>query len=115
MSVAERLVEFSSRRVAGDPPDIDVSYRAGDFPRPAAPGTLDHFLLERYILYSSDKEGLYRARVHHAPYPAQAGVVDALRRESLLAAAGIHRPDKDPLAHYAKRVDVDIWPLEDVV
>lgn len=114
-SPPRRLVEFSSRRIAGDPPDVDVCYGAGDFPRPATPGTLEHFLVERYILYSSDKDGLYRARVHHAAYPVQAGVVDALRRESLIAAAGIQRPDKDPLAHYAKRVDVDIWPLEDVV
>jgi uncharacterized protein YqjF (DUF2071 family) len=112
---ARRLVEFNSRRVAGDPPDVDVCYGAGDFPRPAAPGTLDHFLVERYILYSAGKDGLYRARVHHAPYPVQAGVVDALRRESLIAAAGIQRPGSAPLAHYASRVDVDIWPLEDVV
>jgi uncharacterized protein YqjF (DUF2071 family) len=114
-SPQRRLVEFTSRRIAGDPPDLDVCYGAGDFPRPATPGTLEHFLVERYILYSSDKDGLYRARVHHAPYPVQAGVVDALRRESLVGAAGIQRPDKEPLAHYASRVDVDIWPLEDVV
>lgn len=110
-----RLVEFVSRRVASDPPDLDVRYGAGDFPRPAEPGTLEHFLVERYMLYALARDGLRRARVHHAPYPVQPAVVDRLARESLVAAAGIHRPDSEPLAHYASRVDVDIWPLEDVV
>jgi uncharacterized protein YqjF (DUF2071 family) len=84
-------------------------------PRPAAPGTLEHFLVERYILYAAASDGLRRARVHHAPYPLQPGVLDRLARESLVAAAGIQRPETDPLAHYASRVDVEIWPLEDLV
>ena len=108
------LVDFVSRRVAGYAPDVDVRYSPGDFPRPAAVGTLEHFLAERYILYSSSADGLHRARVHHAPYPLQSGVVDHLR-EQRVAANGIARPDGDPLAHYAARVDVDIWPLEDVI
>lgn len=110
-----RLIEFVCRRVEGYPPDLDVAYGAGDVPRAAAPGTLDHFLVERYILYAASADGLHRARVHHAPYPLQPGVVERLARESLVAAAGIRRPGTDPLAHYASRVDVEIWPLEDVV
>jgi uncharacterized protein YqjF (DUF2071 family) len=114
-SPGRRLVEFVSRREDGNPPDLDVRYGAGDLPRPAATGTLEHFLIERYILYSVSPDGLHRARVHHAPYPVQPGVLDRLARESLVAAAGIQRPDADPLVHYASRVDVEIWPLEDVV
>ncbi|HET8645438.1 MAG TPA: DUF2071 domain-containing protein, partial [Vicinamibacteria bacterium] len=112
---SRRWVSFTSRRVAADPPQVDVRYGAGDLPRAAMPGTLEHFLAERYILYSHSRSGLHRARVHHAPYPLQPGVLDHLSRETLLATAGVHRPDTDPLVHYASRVDVDIWPLEDVV
>ena len=107
-------IDFSSRRIEGNPPDLEVRYGAGDFPRAAEPGTLEHFLVERYILYAADGAGLYSARVHHAPYPLQAGVVDGLR-ESLVAAAGVQRPESEPLAHYASGVDVDIWRLQDVV
>jgi uncharacterized protein YqjF (DUF2071 family) len=114
-SPGRRLVEFVSRRVAGNPPDLEVRYGAGDVARPAAPGTLEHFLVERYILYAVSGKGLHSARVHHAPYPVQPGVVDRLGREGLVAAAGIQRPDREPLLHYAAHVDVEIWPLEDVV
>jgi uncharacterized protein YqjF (DUF2071 family) len=107
-------VDFVSRRVEHDPPDVDVRYSPAGVPRPAEPGTLDHFLIERYVLYAASGSGLHRARVHHLPYPAQQATVDHLR-ETLVAANGIMRPDTEPLAHYAARVDVDIWPLEDVV
>ncbi len=50
-----------------------VRYRAMDgIVTEAAPGTLEHFLIERYILYTADEEQrLYRARLHHRPYPLQ--------------------------------------------
>jgi uncharacterized protein YqjF (DUF2071 family) len=72
---------------------------------------LEHFLAERYILYTgSTREGLQIGRVHHAPYPLQP--VDLLEwDESLLAAAGIQRPELPPLAHFARGVDVNIFPL----
>jgi len=36
---------------------------------PAPPATLEHFLVERYVLYSADPRGrLYQGRVSHAPY-----------------------------------------------
>jgi uncharacterized protein YqjF (DUF2071 family) len=108
-----RRLHFVSRRQADTPPDVDVRYGPGDFPRPAQPGTLEHFLAERYVLYATHERRLFRARVHHVPYPLQAGVVEHLR-ESLVAAARIQRPDSPPLAHYAAGVDVDIWPLEEV-
>ena len=103
-----RRIGFVSRRVSGDPPELDVRYGAGDFPRPAAPGTLEHFLVERYILYAQGEDGLYQARVHHAAYPLQAGVVEHLR-ERLVAAAGLQRPESDPLMHYASGVEVEVF------
>lgn len=78
---------------------------------PAAVGTLAHFLVERYILYAFARGRLFSGRVHHAPYPLQAGRVTTLD-ESLLAAAGLVRPDGPPLVHYASGVDVDVFPLE---
>ena len=77
---------------------------------PAPPGTLDHFLLERYVLYAAKGDRLYRARVHHAPYPAQEATVEGLT-EDLIQAAGLARPPRDPLVHYAAGVDVDVFGL----
>ncbi len=79
--------------------------------RPAEVGTLEHFLAERYLLYAYRDGRLYRGQVHHAPYPLQTATVTELS-ESLLAAAGIARPDEPPLAHYAAGVQVRIFPLK---
>ena len=77
---------------------------------PAAVGTLEQFLAERYLLYAYSGTQLYSGRVHHMPYPLQTASVDALE-ETLIAAAGIRRPDTAPLAHYARGVRVSVFPL----
>ena len=78
----------------------------------AAPGTIEHFLMERYILYTTDDEHrLCRARVHHQPYPIQrADVLDC--EETMIWAAGIRRPESAPLRHYASEVNVKVYLLE---
>ena len=100
---------FVSRRVASDPPDLEVTYGPAGLPAPAEPGTLEHFLVERYVLYSWSAGTLYKARVHHFPYPLQPAVATGLR-EGLLRAAGLKRPEAEPLAHYAREVQVDVFP-----
>jgi uncharacterized protein YqjF (DUF2071 family) len=78
--------------------------------RAAAPGTLEHFLAERYILYARRGAALHLGRVHHAPYPLQPARSLSCD-ETLLAAAGIERPMTTPLVHFAAGVDVDVFPL----
>jgi len=106
--------EFVSHRddpIGAKPADIHVRYRPAEGPvAPAPPGTLDHFLVERYLLYSMDKHHqLHRARVHHQPYPLQRVEVETLE-ETLVWAAGIRRPDAAPIRHYAREVSVEIEP-----
>jgi uncharacterized protein YqjF (DUF2071 family) len=80
----------------------------------ASPGTIEHFLIERYILYATDSDHhLHRARVHHEPYPIQrADVLEC--DETLIWAAGIRRSQDSPLRHYAREVNVKVYPLERV-
>ncbi|HWU88225.1 MAG TPA: DUF2071 domain-containing protein [Kofleriaceae bacterium] len=83
-------------------------------PAPAQPGTLEHFLAERYLLYTSTRRGgLLCGAVHHTPYPLQPAEVLACE-ETLIAAAGIVRPAEVPIAHYASEVAVEIFALERV-
>ena len=80
-------------------------------PQAATPGTLEHFLAERYILYAQKRDGtLRRGQVHHTPYPLQTAELED-HDESLLAAAGIERPAGPPLVHFASGVDVEIFAL----
>lgn len=78
--------------------------------RPARPDTLEHFLVERYVLYALANDRLYQGRVHHHPYPLQGAEILALD-ECLLATAGIRRPDSAPIGHYAAGVDVKVYAL----
>lgn len=82
--------------------------------KPADPGTLEHFLLERYILYAEDtSKQLYRGRVSHQPYPVQRAEVLELD-ETLIWAAGIRRSEEAPLRHYAREVNVKVHAIERV-
>jgi uncharacterized protein len=112
------LIEFDSRRTdarGAMPANAHLRYRPTEGPvGPAVPGTIDHFLCERYILYAQDEQRqLYRARVHHQPYPLQRAEVVALD-ETLVWAAGIRRPEGAGLRHYAREVNVKVYPLEKV-
>jgi uncharacterized protein YqjF (DUF2071 family) len=108
-----RWIGVTSRRVEGDQPELEVRYGPAGAPRPATAGTLEHFLLERYVLYTESDGRLYRARVHHEPYPAQPAEVSTLR-ENFLGTIGLSRPERPPLAHYAREVHVDVFPLREV-
>jgi uncharacterized protein len=77
---------------------------------PSTPGTLQHFLVERYFLYTVHSGALWRGQVHHTPYPVRGAQVEGLE-ESLLAAATIVRPEVPPLVHFSQGVDVDIFRL----
>ena len=108
------LPYISERRWPGPVPASSAIRAAPRGPvTPAAVGTLEHFLAERYILYARSRGRLSRGQVHHTPYPLQSAEVLALE-ESLLAAAGLKRPDARPLAHYARGVSVEVFSLSAV-
>jgi hypothetical protein len=109
-------VEFHSRREDSRgqmPANCRTSYRPAEGAiTQAVVGTLDHFLIERYILYAVDEaHTLYRARVHHQPYPIErVNLLDL--DETLVWAAGVKRPESAPIRHYAREVNVKVYPLE---
>jgi uncharacterized protein YqjF (DUF2071 family) len=109
-------IECHSRRTdprGTTPADAHIHYQPIEGPATAAaPGTLEHFLIERYVLYAEDEQRqLHRARVHHQPYPVQRAEVTALE-ETLIWAAGIRRPELPAYRHYASEVNVKVYPLE---
>lgn len=76
----------------------------------AAPGSLEFFLAERYLLYAFDGRRLRTARVFHQPYPLQPAAVFDLE-ETLTRAAGFPEASSSapPLVHYARELDVKIY------
>jgi len=104
---------FETRRHA-DGAHLVTRYEIGEALGPSEPDTLEHFFLERYLLYSFKGDALLRGQVHHAPYPAQRAEVLEIG-DSLIAAAGMPQVTGAPdLAHYAKGVDVEVFAPQPV-
>lgn len=105
------LVEYRSRRLVGGSARSLAAFEPGAYLGPSRPGTLKHFLVERYLLYVERVGRLWVGQVHHAPYPVQLATLRRLGDE-LIGAAGLPEPtEPPPLVHYASGVDVEIFPL----
>jgi uncharacterized protein YqjF (DUF2071 family) len=111
----EFRIRYESNRLWPGPLPARCTLRYGPIPgllAPATPGTLDHFLVERYLLYTVSRGRLRRARVAHAPYSLRPAAFDSLD-ETLSRAAGLPGPSSgDRLAHYSPGVSVDIFAPE---
>jgi len=81
----------------------------------AVPGTLEHFLIERYVLFTHDPSGrsstLHSGQVHHTPYRLQSSRVEECR-ESLIQAAGIEVIGAPDHVAFCEGVAVEIFGLE---
>jgi uncharacterized protein YqjF (DUF2071 family) len=77
----------------------------------AKPGSLEHFLTERYCLYAEDAAGaIHRAEIHHAPWPLQRASAE-IEENTIADAQGIPLAGPPTLLHFARRIDVVVWPI----
>ena len=75
----------------------------------AEPDPPEHFLAERYCLYTrADNGDLYRCDIHHALWPLQPATA-AITRNTMAAAAGFALPDTPPHLRYSQRQEVLVW------
>jgi uncharacterized protein YqjF (DUF2071 family) len=112
LTLDDGIVEYVSRRTRGSGARLRATYGPVSPAFTAAPGSLEHFLTERYCLYAIDHRGRpYRLDIHHPPWllhRANASIVD----NTMAAAAGVSLPDAPPHALFAKRQDVVAWMPE---
>lgn len=113
-------IHYASRRTDARSPhtecpgEFQAVYAPTGGISPAAPGTLDYWLAERYALYTADPRGrLYCGEIHHAPWPLQPAEAD-IQINTLAPSVGLGLPDIPPLVQFARRLDVIIWPLQRV-
>lgn len=108
---AQGWTHFASTRTDRHAPPARwiARYRpTGAASRPT-PRTLEHFLTERYCLYSTTTAGeLLRCDVHHAPWPLQPAELET-RHDTMLEQINLAPPDTPPLLHFAKGLDVHTW------
>jgi uncharacterized protein YqjF (DUF2071 family) len=109
---AERdgAIAFDCRRVGELDTRFSARYRPAGDPFTPEPGSLEHFLTERYRLYTTDdRNRLRHADIHHARWrlrPAEAELeAMTMQPEDVVI------PTRSPLVHLAGRQDVVLWPL----
>ncbi|HYL82957.1 MAG TPA: DUF2071 domain-containing protein [Candidatus Angelobacter sp.] len=105
-------LEYASQRKHSAAPAamLRARYRAIGPVLPPRPGTLEHFLTERYCLYSVDGAGrLIRAEIHHPPWPLQLAEAE-FADNTMTQPLGIALNLAAPLLHFSKRQEVRVWP-----
>lgn len=112
------LVQYSSRRIHGPKaengmPEMRCAYSPAGEVFHARPRSLEHFLAERYCLYSYNRGRLYRAEVHHLQWPLQPATVE-IEKNTMAEPLGIKLPEQPDLCHFAKSSKILIWGPERV-
>jgi uncharacterized protein YqjF (DUF2071 family) len=90
------------------------SYRPVSPVYQATPGTLEHWLTERYCLFAQAPDGsLWRNDIHHAPWPLQKAEV-RIDVNTVIASHGLSVEGPPTHLHFAERLDVVVWMGERV-
>lgn len=108
------IVTYSSHRThRGAPPaEFEAAYAPTGPVITAQPGTLDNWLTARYCLYTVDpRQRVLRGEIHHQPWPLQPAQA-TITVNTMAQAAGIILPEQVPLLHFAKKLEVLIWPFK---
>lgn len=113
-TAADGTVRYKSRRMLTS---ANVSFqatyrglgRANNAP-PSHPGTIEHFLTERYCLYTSFRNQILVGNIHHQPWPLEAAEAE-FRTNQLAPAHGLVLPARPPILHFSRSLQVHIWSL----
>jgi uncharacterized protein len=109
----EDSIRYQSRRTSSDGERAELAgwYRPTGPPVPPEAGSLEHWLTERYCLYTLDEDGsVLRADIHHPPWPLQPAEA-AFELNTMARPFGLELEPPAPLLHFSARQDVVIWPL----
>lgn len=112
---AKHCIDYSSERRSNDAVESSSRFRytkVGQV-KQAVPGTIEFFLVERYLLFAANSNGkLYKGRVHHTPYPIQQVAIEACHTD-LFQRNRFPTPESD-FCHAigSTGVDVEVFSLE---
>jgi uncharacterized protein YqjF (DUF2071 family) len=105
----ESTIHYRSRRLNGGA-EFRATYRPTSQPQFRKKDSIEHWLTERYCLYTIHDNKVFRGEIHHRPWPLQDADAQ-LETNTVAAAAAISLPATPPLLHFARKQIVLIWPL----
>lgn len=113
VELAADSVQYYSLRAdkSAMPAEFNASYKPKGTVYRATPGTLDHWLTERYCLYGSRKpDEIVYGEIHHPPWSLQPAEAE-IRVNTMTQPIGIELPDSRPISHFARYQEVVAWPI----
>jgi uncharacterized protein YqjF (DUF2071 family) len=95
----------------GAPAAFEARYAPTGPVERAAPGTLEHWLVERYCLYAAGRRGrVGYGDIDHEPWPLQPAEAE-IRANTMAEASGVVLPSAPPILHFARFLDVVAWSV----
>ncbi len=105
-------IEYISKREHGPKPAIFRGrYGPSSAAVPARIGSPEYFLSERYCLYATSGKRVYRANIHHLPWPLQQAEYE-IEENTMAKVAGIELLGQPDLANFSRELKVLIWAPE---
>ena len=107
----DETVYYQSKRAHRNAPSADfvAAYRPVGEVEVSSPHSLEHFLTERYCLYSADAKGkVYRGEIHHQRWPLQPAEAE-VQVNHMTEQIGLKLPETEPLLHFSKDLEVVAW------
>lgn len=99
--------QYTSRRMDCE---FEATYEPASDVYLSKAGSLEHWLTERYCLYAQAPDStLWCNEVHHHPWPLQKAKA-TIRRNTMFNQHGLSVQGEPTLLHFAKQLDVVVWP-----
>ena len=104
------VIDYKSKRKNGNH-TFECTYKPISEPYFAEKGSFDEWLTERYCLYTLNKNGIpLRCDILHRPWPLQHAEAE-IKVNTMLTKQGISVENDKPILHFAKKLEVRMWPL----
>ncbi|WML46620.1 DUF2071 domain-containing protein [Neobacillus sp. PS3-34] len=109
----ETVFYHSKRRDSSDQFIFKGNYTPVSARFEAELNSIDYWLTERYCLYTTHHNRLYRGEISHQPWQLQLANAE-ISMNSMVDIPGFSPCDSQPLLHYSNRLDVLLWGLEEL-
>jgi uncharacterized protein len=114
VTAADGSVNYQSKRLlTRRSVGFDASYRGLGRPQeslPSLPGSIEHFLTERYCLFTTFRGRVLTGNIHHLPWPLEPCEAE-IRLNQLPEAHGLTLPAIPPILHFSRSLEVYLWSL----
>jgi uncharacterized protein YqjF (DUF2071 family) len=105
-------IEYVSKRQHGPKPaELRCTYGPASDSFHARPGSIEHFLTERYCLYAFSRKRLYRGEIHHLPWDLQRATFE-MERNTMAQPSGMQLPPQPELVYFSRELKVLFWAPE---